>query len=59
MRLDRETRLLALCPLEGPSSLRQGQAVLRSLSHVGIPVSFSVTVYGYQTRYQTIILNRT
>jgi hypothetical protein len=25
MRLDRETRMLALCPSEGPSSLRQGQ----------------------------------
>ncbi len=59
MRLYREPRLLALCPSERPSSLRQGQAVLRSLPHVGIPVSFSVTIYGYQTRYQTIIRNRT
>ena len=59
MRLDRETRLLALCPLEGPSSLRQGQAVLRSLRHAGIHVSFSVTIYSYQTRYQTTIRNRT
>ena len=84
MRLDREPRLLALCPLDGPSSLRQGQGdgypndlirgfMLTMMSvgglsaaipaeigtHVGIHVSSSVTICGYQIRYQAIIRNRT